>query len=49
MQAAIAGGSDIYVLSHRCCLCEGELKQPQTKEAETLQPTLKVCTFVQGE
>jgi hypothetical protein len=25
----------------------GELKQPETKEAEPLQPSLKVCTFTQ--
>ena len=37
----------IDALSHRCCLCDGELKQPQTKEAEPLQPSLKVFTVSQ--
>ena len=26
----------------------GELKQPETKQAEPLQPSLKVCTSVKG-
>ena len=37
----------IDVLPHRCCLCDGELKQPQTKETEPLQPSLKVFTVSQ--
>jgi hypothetical protein len=50
-RAWASGGAWVYVykLSHRCCLLEGELKQPETKRAELLQPSLRVCTFTQGE
>jgi len=39
----------IHALSHGCCFCEGELKRLKTKEAEPLEPSLRVCTFASGK
>ena len=40
-------GGNNDALSHRCCLQEGELKQPKPNEAEPLQPSLRVFTVSQ--